>query len=414
MAKKPKLESSQRNDLLERLAKATATDNNALLDESILFNDKGVTRTRVPAVNIALSAAVDGGVTSGLTLFAGPSKHFKSNMSLILVTAYMRKHPDAVCLFFDNEFGTTPDYFRTQGVPTERVLHCPFKNIEELKFEMVKKLEEIKRGDHVIIFVDSIGNAASKKEADDAKEEKSAADMTRAKQIKSLTRIITPYLTMCDIPCVMVAHTYDTQEMFSKKVVSGGTGLTYSADTIIIIGRQQEKDGKELVGWNFILNIEKSRFVKEQSKIPLTVTFDGGINTYSGLLDIAVDLGFVIQPSQGYFQRAFLNKETGEMVIPTGEKKWRRADTDCLEFWKPLFGHQAFKDAVTAKYKVAAVDVTESIFEEVDDLFSAGEEYQFDVEIPEDVEPDDEPEDDHVYLNLDPSSDERDLDPMSN
>jgi RecA/RadA recombinase len=388
MAKKPKSTGSSGSNLIERMIGASSTDNNKILTESEFFNDKDMTQTRVPAINIALSAAVDGGVTSGLTLFAGPSKHFKSNMSLLLVVAYMRKYPDAVCLFFDNEFGTTPDYFKTQGVPINRVIHCPFMNIEELKFEMIKKLEAIERGDRVIIFVDSIGNAASKKEIEDAKEEKSAADMTRAKQIKSLTRMITPYLTVKDIPCVMVAHTYDTQEMFSKKVVSGGTGLTYSADTIIIIGRQQEKEGKELVGWNFILNIEKSRFVKEQSKIPLNVTFDGGINTYSGLLDIALEIGFVTQPSQGYFQRSFLNKDTGEMVIPNGEKKWRRAETDCVEFWKPMFNHVAFKEAVITHYKVASVDVSDEVYAEVDDLFSGGDDFQFDMDIPEDIEQD--------------------------
>jgi len=287
MAKAPKkLDDNKLNKLLSKMVNASSNKLTSVLTESQFFEGKDIIRTRVPLLNLAMSGELDGGITSGLTVLAGPSKHFKSNLSLVYVAAYMRKYPDAICLFFDNEFGSTPGYFKSQGGDTSRVVHCRFKNVEELKFDIVKKLEEIERGDRVIVFIDSIGNAASKKEIDDAIDEKTSADMTRAKQIKSLTRIMTPYLTFLDIPAIMVAHTYMTMEMYSKAIVSGGTGITYSSDTVIIIGRQQEKDGKDLLGYNFILNIEKSRYVKEQSKLPLEVTFQGGINTYSGMLDI--------------------------------------------------------------------------------------------------------------------------------
>ena len=354
--------------LMSKLAGTSTNKMSAVLSESKFFNDKDSVRTRVPLLNLAMSGELDGGLAPGLTVLAGPSKHFKSNLGLVFIAAYMRKYPDAVCLFFDNEFGSTPGYFESQGVDVSRVIHCPFKNIEELKFDIVKKLEAIERGDRVIVFIDSIGNAASKKEVDDAIDEKSVSDMTRAKQLKSLTRIMTPYLTMNDIPAIAIAHVYDTQELYSKKVVSGGTGITYSADAVIIIGRQQEKDGKELLGYNFVLNMEKSRFVKEQSKLPLEVTFQGGINTYSGMLDIAVDNGSVVKPSNGWFSRAFLDEETGELVEE--DRKWRRADTNCLEFWKPMFSHQPFKDACSDAFKLKSVSVKDEVFDEVDDLFS--------------------------------------------
>ncbi|MEK9700023.1 MAG: hypothetical protein VW270_29860, partial [Candidatus Poseidoniales archaeon] len=85
-------------------------------------------------------------------------------------------------------------------------------------------------GDKVIIIIDSIGNLASKKEVEDALDGKSVADMSRAKQMKSLFRMVTPHLTMKDIPMVVVNHTYKEIGMFPKDIVGGGTGSYYSAD----------------------------------------------------------------------------------------------------------------------------------------------------------------------------------------
>ena len=121
----------------------------------------------------------------------------------------------------------------------------------------------------VIFVIDSLGNMASKKETEDAIDGKSTVDMSRAKQMKSIFRMITPYLVKYDIPMVAVNHIYMTQEMFSKPVVSGGTGIYLSADNIFILGRQQAKEGTELAGYNFIINVEKSRHSREKSKIPV-------------------------------------------------------------------------------------------------------------------------------------------------
>ena len=140
----------------------------------------------------------------------------------------------------------------------DRVLHTPITDVEQLKFDIMKQMDNIDRGDKVIIIVDSIGNLASKKEVEDALNEKAVADMSRAKQIKSLFRMVTPHLTLKDIPMVVVNHTYKEMSLFPKDIVGGGTGSYYSADNIYIIGRQQEKEGKDIAGYNFITHVEKS------------------------------------------------------------------------------------------------------------------------------------------------------------
>ena len=337
--------------VLEKLRKNSTIKDTSVLANSKFFQKKDMIQTSIPVINVALSGRLDGGLTPGLTMWAGPSKHFKTAFSLLMAKAYLDKYEDGVVLFYDSEFGTPQSYFDSFGIDTKRVIHTPITDVEQLKFDIMQQINQIERGEHVIILVDSIGNLASKKEVEDAMDGKSVADMSRAKQMKSLWRMVTPHLTMKDIPCVVVNHTYKEIGLYPKDIVGGGTGSYYSADNIFILGRQQEKEGTEVVGYNFIINVEKSRYVKEKSKIPVSVSFDGGISRWSGLLDIALESGHVIKPSNGWYQK--VDKETGEME----DKKYRIKDTDTKEFWMPILKQQSFIDFVKSKYQVSSGDI---------------------------------------------------------
>jgi RecA/RadA recombinase len=287
--------------LLEKLKKNTTIKDTAILAKSKFFAAKDMIQTSIPVVNVAFSGDLDGGFTPGLTMWAGPSKHFKTAFSLLMAKAYQDKYPDSVVLFYDSEFGTPQNYFTSFGIDTDRVVHTPITDVEQLKFDIMQQLSNIERGERVMIVIDSIGNLASKKEVEDAMDGKSVADMSRAKQIKSLFRMVTPHLTLKDIPMVVVNHTYKEIGLYPKDIVGGGTGSYYSADNIYILGRQQEKDGTDLIGYNFIINVEKSRYVREKARIPVTVRFDGGISKYSGLLDMALESGHVTKPNVGWY-----------------------------------------------------------------------------------------------------------------
>lgn len=355
--------------LLEKIKKAGSIKNTMLLSESNFFNVKDVIPTEIPIINAALSGSIDGGLSSGLTFIAGESKNFKSLLGLMLVKAYMKKYEDSVCLFYDSEFGITPEYIKSNNIDTSRIIHIPIEHLEQLKFDISKRLESIERNDKVIIFIDSIGNLASKKEVEDALDQKSVSDMSRAKVMKSLWRIVTPHLTIKNIPCIAINHTYQTIEMYSKPVMSGGTGGMYSANKVLIITKAQDKDKdkKELLGYDFTINIEKSRFVKEKSKFSFNVNFKSGINKWSGLLDIALEGGFVIKPSDGWFCKVDIN--TGEI----DSQKYRRKQTDNKEFWDDIINSDKFKEYVRTKYQLSNISLLNETIDEIGDYGSEEE-----------------------------------------
>ena len=332
--------------IMDKLKKNSKLNHTSVLSESKFFNEKDMVPTHVPMMNVALSGSIDGGLAPGLTILAGPSKHFKTSFALVMASAYLKKYPESVILFYDSEFGSPQSYFEQYDIDPARVLHTPITNVEELKFDLVNQLEGLSRDDRVCIVVDSIGNLASKKELEDAINEKSVADMSRAKSLKGLFRMCTPYLAMKNIPMIAVNHTYKEIGLFPKDIVGGGTGLYYSADNIWIIGRQQEKKGTEIEGYHFIINVEKSRYVKEKSKIPITVTWDGGLLSHSGLLNVAIAGGYIKSPSTGWY--SIVDRTSGELL----PSKVRAKDTLHPEFWMQILQETDFKEFVKQKYSI--------------------------------------------------------------
>ena len=159
--------------LKEKLIKNSTIDLTSTLTDSKIFARKDMIPTSVPMINVALSGSVDGGLTPGLTMLAGPSKHFKTGFALLLASSFLKKYKDGVILFYDSEFGTPQDYFNTFNISFDSVVHTPITDVEELKFDIMTQLKNIERGDKVMIVIDSIGNLASKKEVEDALDQKS-------------------------------------------------------------------------------------------------------------------------------------------------------------------------------------------------------------------------------------------------
>ncbi len=344
MAKAAKVTGS----VLDRIQANSRIKETAILTESKLYEDRDAVATSIPIMNIALSGDLDVGFTSGLIMFAGPSKHFKTLFTMLLASFYMKKYPDAVMLFYTSEFGSPITYFDSLRIDKNRVVMSPILDIEELKFDLMQQVENLVKGDKVIIVVDSIGNLASVKEVEDAEEGKSVTDMSRAKALKSFFRIIAPRCTMKDIPFLVVNHVYQEQKLYGATIVSGGTGSYYNSDTIFIIGRQQDAEGtgatKEVKGYKYVINVEKSRYVKEKSKFLLEVRFDTGINRWSGLLDIALDSGHVVKPKAGWYQKAMDGEDA---------KNYREEETDTSEFWAPILADPTFKEYVRNTYQLA-------------------------------------------------------------
>jgi RecA/RadA recombinase len=155
-------------------------------------------------------------------------------------------------------------------------------------------MEQPKEERKPLMFVlDSLGMLATNKEVQDASDDKNVRDMTKAQLVKSVFRILTLKLGKANIPMLVTNHTYDVVGAYvPTKEMGGGSGLKYSASTIIYLGKKKEKDGTELIGNIIKCEAKKSRLTREGSKIETRLFFDErGLEQHYGLLELGERAG---------------------------------------------------------------------------------------------------------------------------
>ena len=75
------------------------------------------------------------------------------------------------------------------------------------------------------------------------------------------------------------------------QIASGGSGLRYTASTIIYFSKSKDRDLKDKKVVNGIIVkavVDKSRFTKSYTKAELRIDFQKGLDKYHGLADIAI------------------------------------------------------------------------------------------------------------------------------
>lgn len=192
-------------------------------------------------------------------------------------------------IYYDTEGAIDIDNIQNFGVDPDRFDHQPMSDIAKFRTSittLTKKMMEAKEKGmklpKIMICLDSLGMLATTKEIDDAMSGSGAADMTRAKMIRSLFRIITSDLTGLGIPFLYTNHTYASTGMFPTINLSGGGGLIYSASVILALSKAQIKEGTVQTGIIVTVKTLKNRFGKP-IPIKFHIRWDKGMNRFIGM-----------------------------------------------------------------------------------------------------------------------------------
>jgi len=250
-------------------------------------------------VNALVSGSIFGGFPSNkITAVAGESGTGKTFFCLSVVRNFLDTDPAAGVIYFETESAISKQMIESRGIDSSRMIIFPVNTIEEFRTQSVriidKYMEQPEDERKPLMFVlDSLGNLATNKEVEDATNDKNVRDMTKAQLVKSAFRILTLKLGKANIPMIVTNHTYDVIGSYvPTKEMGGGSGLKYSASTIVYLGKKKEKDGTDLIGNIIKCEAKKSRLTREGSKVETRLYFDArGLERHYGLLEIGERAG---------------------------------------------------------------------------------------------------------------------------
>lgn len=246
--------------------------------------------------NALLSGSIYGGASRNkITTFSGVASSGKTFYSVSVVKHFLNTYPDSYCLYFDTESAVTKDLLESRGIDLNRVVVLNVVTVEEFRTKALKAvdmyLKKPEKDRKPCMFVlDSLGMLSTNKEIQEALADSGTRDMTRAQLIKGAFRMLTLKLGQANIPMIVTNHVYDSMsgQKYPQKVQSGGTGMQYSASTIIELSKAKENDGDETVGVIITAKTIKSRLSKENRQVKVRLFYDErGLDRYYGLLEIA-------------------------------------------------------------------------------------------------------------------------------
>ena len=279
-------------DFLKSIAKDIGSEYTQLASE--INEDETFVDTGSYIFNALCSGSIYGGLSGNkITAIAGESSTGKTYFALAVVKNFLEQNPTGGVVYFDTESAITRSLLDDRAVDATRVLVTNVVTIEDFRSQALKIVDNYLKQDvaerQPLMFVlDSLGMLSTNKEIEDALAEKNVRDMTKSQLVKGAFRMLTLKLGQAEIPMIVTNHTYDVIGAYvPTKEMGGGSGLKYSASTIIYLSKKKEKDGKEIVGNIIKAKTAKSRLSKENQQVEIRLFYDErGLDRYYGLLEL--------------------------------------------------------------------------------------------------------------------------------
>jgi RecA/RadA recombinase len=214
----------------------------------------------------------------------------------------------------------------TRGIDIHRIVVSEPQTIQQFRHNALQVLERYTEHKNnrppMMMVLDSLGQLSTTKEMEDSTEGKETRDMTKAQVIKAAFRTLGLRLSKAQVPMIITNHTYDAVGSYiPTKVMSGGSGLKYTASTILFLSKKRDKDTEKDEGNLIKVTTQKSRFTKPNKTIEVRLNYTTGLDRYYGLLELAEKYDVIKKVSTRY-------------EFPDGSKHFAKAiNTDPEKFF---------------------------------------------------------------------------------
>lgn len=296
----------------------------------------------IATVNILFSGDPFGGIEKGvINMISADSSLGKSMIALKFLKNAQKKGMD--CYVIDSETAFNPKMAEEFGVDISEDKLTVFQTSNIVKIrQIVAKLAEdrtLEERRNTFIVLDSWGTLVSNVSLTKAEEGSDTKDMSLVQWKNDLANILKAY----GQTYIVVNHVMANTGGFGDPLaVPGGKRLVFNSQNVVL-GMSKAKDKNtdgEIEGAIITAMAYKGRTVKEKSKLKFRIKHEGGLDPFYGLLDDALDGGYVIKPKGGRFSRPSVEND----------KEWKETDIYCSEFWVPLFKQTDFGEYLKKRY----------------------------------------------------------------
>lgn len=348
------------------------------------------------ACNACLSGSIFGGIPNNrITGFSGVSGVGKTYLLLNLAREAILK--GYFVIWYDSENAIESKQLNQFNIDPTKFRYEPATSVEEFRTSITQIIDLlIEKKDSgmsipkVLFVLDSLGGLPSAKEIEDAKSGSDKADMTKAKKIRSIFRIISMKMGLIGATMALSNHVYENTNAYVPTAVqSGGQGLVYGASVILNLSKAKLKEGTDNIQTGIIVTAkpDKNRFCIPHT-VKFYISYISGCNPYVGLEEYiswercGIDRGKFIDEKEysklpnkdGVYEthcadgtvKYFVKSDTGRNVCCD--------DGTCLP-WKQLFTGKVFSrerlerldEYIKSEFKYAdGVSVDDLFDEEVD------------------------------------------------
>jgi recombination protein RecA len=288
------------------------------------------------SLNYIISGDLFGGYCSGLVneLFGDPSTG--KTLLLMVAVANMQKMGGLVVVS-DVERRWDWPFAKTHGVDVDRVIKVYPETVEEWSVQTDKILDRLLEKNptpKVLFILDSVAAISTLWEMENVGTKEDQGK--KAKRIKAAMRVIPKKLSRAGGILLTSNHLIADPRITygSNQITPGGKGISFQASVriemhkpsyIVIEGKNRP------IGATLKMVAKKTSTCPPLGETTIDTLWSKGINPYSGLLDMAVDLGIVKQGGGWYEynekkfrgnQIAEIAKETDLLENPTWKKPY--------------------------------------------------------------------------------------------
>jgi len=345
--------------LFKKIAKDDKFNFNILdRNEKVTYVNSGVI-----TVNLMASGKVDGGFPVGkISQMAASSSLGKSFIGLSTLKNAQKMGMD--CLVIDTEKAFDFNWAKNMGIDVDADNFMVYQTTEvnDVRNFVGKLLKDasLEERKNLFVLLDSWGPMITNRLIDNAQKANDAKDMSKSVAKNELA----DFLNYTRATYLVINHVYDNVGGFGDLMnIPGGRRIEFLSDLIMLgysAAKDKEKDGS-ISGKIVTAKVKKGRGVIEHKVAKYRIKHDGGLDPYYGILDFALEGGYVVKPKAGRYAPAHVPDAPGV----------KEEEVYTKDFWLPIFKNSDFKEYLSSKFRFENRPITiadSNIVEEISEM----------------------------------------------